>query len=253
MNGRHEGAVALVTGAGQGIGRGCARALADDGATVVLLGRTASKLERVADELSAAGAAGQLVIEADVGDERQVQVAVDEISDKLGRLDIVVNNAQSFVFRSLDETTLEDLEVAYRSGAVGTFLIMKATRALLCDGGGAIINFGTSSALVGEARFASYAMAKEAIRALTRVAATEWGPDGIRVNCVCPTAASPAYEAWAAANPETATRLATERPLGRMGDPLEDIGRAVSALAGDEFRYLTGATLMLNGGRVFLG
>lgn len=250
---RHEGSVALVTGSGQGIGRGCAHALANDGATVVLLGRTASKLQLVAEELRAGGAAAPLVIRADVGDEGAVRAAVEEIQGSLGRLDTVINSAQSFVFRMLDETAAEDLEVAYRSGAIGTFNVMKATRPLLRERGGAVINFGTSSALTGEPLFASYAMAKEAIRALTRVAASEWGPDDIRVNCICPTAASPAYEEWAESNPDTAERLANERPLGRMGDPLEDIGRAVSALAGDEFRYLTGATLMLNGGRVFLG
>ena len=166
MTRRHDGSVVLVTGAGQGIGRGCARALGEDGATVVLLGRTTEKLQHVAEELEIDGI-DTMVVTADVGMVDEVHRALDRIRVELGRLDVVVNNAQSFVFRTLDDTTAEDLEVAYRSGTLGTFHVMQAARPLLTERGGAIVNFGTSSALTGEARFASYAMAKEAIRALT--------------------------------------------------------------------------------------
>lgn len=251
MGGRIDGRVALVTGAGQGIGAGCAKALAEDGATVVLVGRTFAKVEQVASELESGGAR-TIAVEADVSDRAQVDAAFERVATELGRLDVLVNNAQDYEFRTIEETTFAELELAWRTGAVGTFNCMQAALPLLRERGGVVINMGTSSALVGEPRFASYAMAKEAIRALTRVAASEWGQWDIRVNCVCPTAATPGFIEWGKANPERYEQMARDRPLGRMGDPYEDIGRAIAALASDDMRYLTGATLMLNGGRVYL-
>lgn len=251
MTRRLDGRVALVTGAGQGIGSGCARALAEDGAAVVLLGRTPPKVEQAASELAAAGHRA-VAIAADVTDRSQVDAAFEQVSAELGRLDVLVNNAQDFVFRTVEETTAEDLHLAYSSGVLGTFHCMQAAFPLLRVRGGVVVNMGTSSAMVGEPRFASYAMAKEAIRALTRVAASEWGPSDIRVNCICPTASTPSFVEWGRQNPERFEQMASDRPLGRMGDPYADIGRAVAALASDDMRYLTGATLMLNGGRVYL-
>jgi 2-hydroxycyclohexanecarboxyl-CoA dehydrogenase len=250
--GRLSGRVAIVTGAGQGIGRGIALALAADGAEVVLAGRTASKLAAVEGEIAARGGAAS-TITADVGSRPSVDAMVTSTVARHERIDILVNNAQDSVQRALAETTDDDVELAYRSGALGTLYAMQACFPYLSIRGGSIVNFGSSTAVRGDSTFGSYAMAKEAIRGLTRVAAREWGPHEIRVNCICPASLSPSAEEWAATNPERFATVLKGIPLGRMGDAELDIGRAVAALVSDDLRYLTGATLMLEGGRVILG
>jgi NAD(P)-dependent dehydrogenase (short-subunit alcohol dehydrogenase family) len=252
MNQRLSGRVAIVTGAGQGIGRGVARALAREEAQVVLVGRTASKLEGVEEEIAANGGVA-FAIAGDVGSRQAVEKIVRSTIAAYGRIDILVNNAQASVQRTLDETTDADVELAYRSGALGSLYAMQACLPHLKIRGGSIVNFGSSTAVRGDETFGSYAMAKEAIRGLTRVAAREWGRHDIRVNCICPASLSPSAEEWAAANPERFATVLRGIPLGRMGDPELDIGRAVVALVSDDLRYLTGATLMLEGGRVILG
>jgi NAD(P)-dependent dehydrogenase (short-subunit alcohol dehydrogenase family) len=124
--------------------------------------------------------------------------------------------------------------------------------AVLKRRGGSIVNLGSSVAVNGDASFASYAMAKEAIRGLTRVAAREWGPFGIRVNVICPAATSPASATYAETHPAESAAFIGATALGRRGDPELDIGRAVVALVSDDFRYFTGSTVMLEGGRIFL-
>ena len=123
---------------------------------------------------------------------------------------------------------------------------------LKARGGGSIVNFGSSTAIQGDVGFAPYVMTKEAIRGLTRVAANEWGRDGIRVNVVCPAGMSPAAEAFRDADPDRFARVLRSIPLGRMGHDIDDIGRAVAALVSDDLRYLTGATLLLDGGRLLV-
>ena len=115
-------------------------------------------------------------------------------------------------------------------------------------GGGAIVNFGSTTAIEGDVAFGAYAMAKEAIRGLSRVAAREWGRYGIRVNVIVPIAMSPAAEQFRTEYPERFEKQAAKVPLGRMGDPETDIGRAVVALAGGDLTYMTAQTLMLTGG-----
>jgi 2-hydroxycyclohexanecarboxyl-CoA dehydrogenase len=249
---RLGGLVAIVTGAGQGIGRGIALALAREGARVALVGRTASKLGTVGDEIAARGGVASAVA-ADVGSRRAVEEMVSRTVARYGRIDILVNNAQDSVQRTLADTTDEDVELAYRSGTLGTLHAMQACFPHLSVRGGSVVNFGSSTAVRGDETFGSYAMAKEAIRGLTRVAAREWGRYAIRVNCICPASLSPSAEQWAATNPERFAAVLKGIPLGRMGDPELDIGRAVVALVSDDLRYLTGATLMLEGGRVILG
>jgi NAD(P)-dependent dehydrogenase (short-subunit alcohol dehydrogenase family) len=172
---------------------------------------------------------------------------------RFGRIDILVNNAQASVQRTLAETTDDDVALAYRSGALGTLYTMQACLPHLKVRGGCVVNFGSSTAVRGDETFGSYAMAKEAIRGLTRVAAREWGVHDIRVNCICPASLSPSAEEWADKNPDRFAVVLKGIPLGRMGDAELDIGRAVVALVSDDLRYLTGATLMLEGGRVILG
>ena len=201
MTGRLDGRVALVTGAGQGIGRGTALALAKEGASVVLAGRTVSKCEAVAAEIAALGGTA-LPVECDVSVRAQVDAAVAATVSAFGGIDILVNNAQTSVQATLEDTTYEDIELAWHTGALATFYAMQsAFPHLRARGGGTIVNFGSSTAIEGNAAFGAYAMAKEAIRGLSRVASREWGPFGIRVNVIVPNALSPASEDFRDAHP----------------------------------------------------
>jgi NAD(P)-dependent dehydrogenase (short-subunit alcohol dehydrogenase family) len=247
MSGRLAGKVALVTGAGQGIGRGVALALAKESASVAVAGRTPGPLEKVVAELHEFGAQA-LAVRCDVGERAQVEAAVAQVVDRFGGLDILVNNAQTSTQQFITEIRDEDVERCWQSGAMGTLYAMQAALPhLRARGGGSIINFGSSTAIDGDPGFGAYAMAKEAIRGLSRVAAREWGRYGIRVNVVVPNALSPAAEQYAKDNPERFAAMAARIPLRRVGDPEVDIGGAVVALASD-LGYLTGDTLRLTGG-----
>jgi 2-hydroxycyclohexanecarboxyl-CoA dehydrogenase len=246
---RLKGKIVLVTGGGQGIGRGIALALASEGAQVAVSGRRREPLDAVVEEITERG--GQaLAVEGDVGVRADAAAMVAATAEAYGGLDALVNNAQSSTQRRVADIGDEDLEVTWRSGALGTLYCMQAALPLLrARGGGSIVNFGSSTAVNGDATFGAYAMTKEAIRGLSRVAATEWGRFGIRVNVVCPTAMSPSAAAFRDSHPDAFERAVREIPLGRFGDPEGDIGAAVVGLVSDDFGYLTGATLMLGGGR----
>jgi NAD(P)-dependent dehydrogenase (short-subunit alcohol dehydrogenase family) len=247
-----DGKTAIVTGAGQGIGRGVALVLARRGAAVTLTGRTKEKLDAVVGEIEAAGGRALAVV-GDVGHRSDVHAIVEATVKVFGGIDILINNAQTskpgLTVAGLSD---DDFEVVFRSGAMGTLYVMQACYPYLKAGGGAVINFGSSTSITGDRGFAPYVMAKEAIRGLSRVAAREWGPDGIRVNVICPAASSPSAMRFRDADPDRFERIIRQIPLGRMGDEVEDIGRAVAALVGDDFRYLTGATLLLDGGRLLV-
>ena len=246
-----EGKTAIVTGGGQGIGRGIALVLAQRGAAVTITGRTPEKLEKVVAEIEADGGRA-MGVPGDVGDRADVVAAVAATAAAYGRIDILINNAQaSKPGIALADLTDDDLELVFGSGARGTLFAMQACYPHLKEaGGGSIVNFGSSTAITGDVGFAPYIMTKEAIRGLTRVAAREWGPDNIRVNVICPAAMSPSAETFRDADPDRFARVLRGIPLGRMGDPVDDIAPAVAALVGDDLRFLTGATLLLDGGRL---
>jgi len=245
--------VAIVTGGGQGIGRGIAVTLARRGAHVVVNGRTETKLLALCDEISAFGGRAIAVV-ADVSRREDVDRTVGAAVSRFGRIDILVNNAQATTIGvGVADLSEDDVEIAFRSGAMGTLYAMQACYPhLRAAGGGCIINFGSSTAVAGDTGFGAYAMAKEAIRGLSRVAAKEWGADNIRVNVVCPVATSPASEAFASSDPVRFGRVVRSIPLGRFGRPSEDIGALVAAVVSDDMSYLTGATLMADGGRTFI-
>lgn len=249
---RLAGKAALVTGGGQGVGRGIALALAAEGAAVVVTGRTEATLKETAALIAERGGRAYPVV-GDVAERADVERMVAETVRECGRLDILVNNAQSATQNSLERTSDEDVELAYRSGPLAAFHAMRAALPQLRETRGSVVNLGSSAAVQGDPGFGAYAMAKEAIRGLSRVAAREWGGHGIRVNVICPAALSPAAEAYLAQHPEHAERVLAGIPMGRLGDAEQDIGRAVVALVSDDMAYLTGATLMLEGGRTLLG
>lgn len=245
-----DGKVALITGAGQGVGRGIAEVLPAEGATLMLSGRTHSKVDDVAAMLRDRGARVSSM-RADVSDPQDVIDNVARCVAEFGGLDILINNAQS-VYTNIDTLDISDAQFVemFDTGPLATFRYMKAAHPhLKARGGGAIVNFATASAKRWDmSGYGAYSGVKQAIRSLTRAAADEWGKDNIRVNTIAPLATSPAFEQWSKNEPEHSAELMRQIPLGRFGDPTEDIGRAVLFLVSADARYVSGATLPLDGG-----
>jgi NAD(P)-dependent dehydrogenase (short-subunit alcohol dehydrogenase family) len=247
--GKLTGRVAIVTGAGQGGGMGAALALAAEGAAVVLFGRTGAKLERVAAEIAARG--GQAaVFSGDVTVEADLKASIDLAVQRFGGLDILVNAAQSPEMRNCALLDIEPAVVAdlWNSGAAATLAFMRLAHPHMAErGGGSIVNFG-SGAQMGPMHYGVYAGVKAAIQAISRAAAMEWAKKKIRVNMVIPMVQSPAADA----DPTDNAILEKVIPLGRIGDPEKDIGRPIAFLASDDSAFITGSTLMLDGGLGYL-
>jgi NAD(P)-dependent dehydrogenase (short-subunit alcohol dehydrogenase family) len=246
------GKVAIVTGAGQGVGRGIALALADAGCSVVASGRTLSKCEDTAASIAQRGQTA-LAIRCDVGVRADVDACVDATLERFGRIDVLVNSAQTVRLGSLLDITEDDMAVVYDTGPIGALRFMQACFPSLRETGGNVINLASGSGVQPQPGQAPYAAAKEGMRALTRCAASEWGVHGVRVNAICPFASSPAMDGWRQAVPKEYEQALKQVYLRRIGDCEQDIGPAVVFLAGEGARYITGATLMIDGGQNYLG
>jgi NAD(P)-dependent dehydrogenase (short-subunit alcohol dehydrogenase family) len=247
--GRLEGKTALITGAGQGIGRGIARRFAREGANIVVAEWNAEKGQAVADELRGLGAEARFVA-TDVGKQQDVDAAVAATLDAFGRVDVLVNNAWSGApLARVEWRTTGEMEEALRIGFLSNFWSMQAVFPSMRDqGGGRIINLCSLNGVNAHMYTVHYNSAKEAVRALTRTSAREWARHGILCNVICPAAATEAYVAVMKANPAMEKELLAAHPMGRMGDPEEDIGGAALFLASDDSRYVTGNTLFVDGG-----
>lgn len=252
--GHLDGRVAVVTGAGQGVGQGIALALASDGASVAVVGRTAAKLDATCALLRERGATAEPFV-LDVLDTGRIPAVVGDVAERFGRIDILVNNAYSGCYGPLLSLSDEQFRRGFESGPFAALALMKAAHPhLRRDGGGSVVNLVTSAMVRWDlSTYGAYAAAKSALRSLTRAAASEWGRDGIRVNSVAPHATSPAYAGWQEASPEEAAAFCESIPLGYVGDCEQDIGRAVAMLCGPDARYLTGATIPLDGGQANFG
>lgn len=246
------GRVVVVTGAGAGIGRGLARHLGRSGAHVVLAEWKPGLLQRAAAELKAEGAT-YLPVECDVSQRASIDAMVDAAVARFGRVDGLVNNAMTITdFSPLAELTEADLDVNLTSGLKGTLWAMQAVYPhMKAAGWGRIVNVGSAAGIVGFKGMGAYAATKEAIRALTRTAAREWAADGIVVNLYCPVSTRHYEGTSQLATGFKAAGMAVVRalsPTGYDGDAEHDIGPVVAFLLSDECRYLTGQTLMLDGG-----
>jgi len=250
--GRLDGKVVIVTGAGQGIGQGIALAAAAEGAAVVVAGRTLEKVEKTAAEIEARGVAA-LPVKCDVRHRDEVDACTAATVEKFGRIDGVVNNAQMVALGPVLEITEKDARRTWESGFLGSVWFMQAAHPELQKAKGAVVNLGTGSALRNDLPgFALYAGTKEMIRTMTRMAALEWGKDGIRVNAVIPNGMSPGLEMWSQFAPKEYDDFVQTIPLGRVGRLEEDVGRAVAFLLSDDAAYVTGTTLMVDGGQAYL-
>jgi NAD(P)-dependent dehydrogenase (short-subunit alcohol dehydrogenase family) len=250
--GRLDDKVVIVTGSGQGIGEGIALAAAAEGANIVAAGRTLEKVERTAATVEERGRKA-LALQCDVRDQDQINACVKATIERFGRIDGVVNNAQMVALGPVLEITEKDARRTWESGFLGSLWFMQAAYESLKEAKGAVVNLGTGSALRNDLPgFTLYAGTKEMIRTLTRMAALEWGKDGIRVNAVIPNGMSPGLEMWSQFAPKEYEEFVNTIPLGRVGKLEEDVGRAVAFLLSEDAAYVTGSTLMVDGGQAYL-
>ena len=235
------------------IGYGIATAYAKEEANLVITGRNVKKLEDAKEELERLYGIKVLPVQADVSagsdNEAVVQNVVKQTIDAFGRIDVLINNAQASASGvPLTEHTTEQFDLALYSGLYAAFYYMKACHPYLKEAKGSVINFASGAGLFGNFGQCAYAAAKEGIRGLTRVAATEWGPDGINVNIVCPLAWTAQLENFEKAYPEAFKQNVKMPPAGHYGDAELEIGRVCVQLASPDFKYMSGETITLEGG-----
>ncbi|MFS0782651.1 SDR family NAD(P)-dependent oxidoreductase [Bacillus sp. 1P06AnD] len=250
--GRLSGKAAIITGAGQGLGKAYATVFANEGAAVAVVDLNEENAQKTADEINANGGKA-IALAADVSNQEQVNEAVKKTVEAFGTVDILVNNAQGLSgTKPLIEVTTRDMEITWRTGPLGSLYFMQACYPYMKQSGGRVINVCSDTGIEGFTGFAAYGSAKEAIRALTRVAAREWGKDNITVNVISPGAMTPAAKAFMESEPEQYAAIMAPVPLGRLGDPVEDIAPGLVFLASEEGRFITGQTIELNGGHTFV-
>ena len=256
------GKTAIITGAGfatlsdgrcGSIGYGIATAYAKEGANLVITGRNLKKLEDAKNNLEKEYGIKVLTVQADVNagadNKTIVQNVIDKTIEAFGRIDVLINNAQASASGvTIADHTTEQFDLAVYSGLYATFYYMQACYPYLKETKGSVINFASGAGLFGNYGQCAYAAAKEGIRGLTRVAATEWGKDGINANVICPIAWTAQLEQFQLHYPDAFKANVKMPPMGHYGDPELEIGRVCVQLANPDFKYLTGETLTLEGG-----
>ena len=260
--GHLAGKTAIITGGGRAvltdgtcgsIGYGIATAYAKEGANLVLTGRNMQKLTDAKTELEDLYKIKVLPIQADVSagsnNEAIVQNVINKTIETFGSIDVLINNAQASASGvSIADHTTTQFDLAIYSGLYAAFYYMRACYPYLKESKGSVINFASGAGLFGNYGQGAYAAAKEGIRGLSRVAATEWGPDGINVNVICPLAWTAQLEKFQIDYPDAFKANVKMPPAGHYGDVVKEIGRVCVQLASPDFKYMNGETLTLEGG-----
>lgn len=251
---RFEGKVALITGAASGQGRAAALLFAEEGARVVVSDVNGDGAEEVAGEIKGSG--GEAVaVATDVSREVEVKAMIEATIEAFGRLDVLFNNAgvgysaaDRFTMASVVETPEEDWDAVLAINLKGVAMGCKhAIPVMERQGGGAIVNNASINALVGLSGADAYTAAKGGVVSLTRVLAVDWGPKGIRVNCMCPGGVDTPMIAPAIADEAVLGFMRESTPLGRLARP-EETARVALFLASEEASYLNGAVFPVDGG-----
>ncbi len=247
------GKATLTDGSAGSIGYGIATAFAKEGANIVITGRNLKKLEDAKAALEADYGIRVLPVQADIsaGSDNMATAAdvVAKTVEEFGGIDVLVNNAQASASGvTLKDHTIEQFDLAIYSGLYATFHYMQACYPYLAKAKGSVVNFASGAGLFGNFGQCAYAAAKEGIRGLSRVAATEWAKDGINVNVICPLAWTAQLEQFKMAYPDAFDKNVHTPPMGYFGNPEMDIGRVCVQLAHPDFKYMTGETLTLEGG-----
>ena len=260
--GLFTGKTVIITGGGRAvlrdgscgsIGYGIATAYAKEGADIVVTGRNVKKLEDAKEELERLYGVRVLPVQADVSagadNKAVVENVVKKTIDAFGRIDVLINNAQASASGvTIADHTTEQFDLAVYSGLYATFYYMQACYPYLKETKGSVINFASGAGLFGNYGQCSYAAAKEGVRGLTRVAANEWGKDGINVNIICPLAWTAQLENFQAAYPDAFEKNVHMPPMGHYGDVEKEIGRVCVQLGSPDFKYMSGETITLEGG-----
>lgn len=248
---RLAGKVAIITGGAGGIGKGMALAFVKEGAKVAIIDLNEETGKETIKELQEYQPES-IFIQANLKEHDKIAHLVKQVADKFGKIDILVNNAHASRMKSIEETTQADFDLSFDTGFYPTFYFMQAALPYLKETQGKIINFASGAGLNGDTNQGTYVAAKEAIRGITRVAANEFGPFGINVNIIAPIANSPGMIEWAEANPEYYQNMISKIPLRRLGELESDIGRVAVFLASEDSDYITGQTIMVDGGSIKL-
>lgn len=239
-----DGKIVIVTGGAAGIGGAISRVLVARGAKVVAVDVNAD----AGTQLEADLGADVVFLLGDVSKPEVADLAVSTAVERFGGLTGLVNNAHASRQAPFIELTQDMWDLSFSTGFEATRNFMLAAYPHLRENGGSVVNFGSGAAIVGQPTQAAYAAAKEAIRGLSRVVANEWAKDRIRVNLVSPMAMTAGVEAWSKASPELYRQSLEKVPLGRFGDPQTDVAPVVAFLLSDDSVYMTGQTLMADGG-----
>ena len=257
-----KGKTAIITGGGYAvlsdgrcgsIGYGIATAYAKEGANLVITGRNEKKLAKAKEELEKNFGIQVLTVAADItagtDNEATTKMVVEAAIKEFGRIDVLINNAQTSASGvTIQDHTTEQFDLAIYSGLYAAFYYMKACYTYLKETQGSIINFASGAGLFGNFGQCAYAAAKEGIRGLSRVAATEWAKDGINTNIICPLAWTSQLEQFEKAYPDAFKANVKTPPAGHFGDPEKEIGRVCVQLASPDFKYMNGETITLEGG-----
>ncbi len=248
--GKLQDRVAVITGAGDGIGRGMARRFASEGAKVVVAELSEASGPAVAEELAADFGAEALSVKTDVGVKEDNLAMIAAAVERFGTVDILVNNAWGGGgLGRVEYKTDSAMDHALRVGFLGPMWAMQTAFPIMkAKGYGRIINICSLNGVNAHMGTADYNTAKEALRTLTRSAAREWAPTGVVANVICPGALTGAARAVFAEHPELEAQAKASIPMGRLGDPEHDIAPVAVFLASEDCRWMTGNTLFVGGG-----